>query len=574
MKAKTRKLSIRTKIILVCSVAIFLVVGVMGVNLYLRSEEQLIAMAVQQANVAAEVASAEINAETLAMLKAGDESSAEYQENFDELMKVKELCGIQYLYTLWTDGTTVYYGVDADDSESRCAIGEAFEVSYEELSSVFAGESYVQDYIDSTEDGDLISAYVPVKDSTGTIVGILGSDYDASGVVDQLEKTKMRIIQIGGVGYLISIILLILVVSSVMKGIRKVNDKLYELVNNEGDLTQTLDIRTGDEMELMAGLVNELLAYIKAIMLEIAGGSVKINESSDLIATKLENAGENIMDVSATMEEMSAGMQQTTASLNQITEVVNNMSRRISNIAEKAMEGDSLARDIRTRAMDTYDIATSEQSEAKRSAKEMADSVAAKIELSKTVNEINVLTENIIGITEQTNLLALNASIEAARAGEAGRGFAVVASEIGKLATDSADAAGKIKGVSSQVISAVEELANESQRMLDFLEKTAMEGYNKLLATCGDYRTDADSFLSIMEEFAGDSEELDGVSDQINESMNAINIAVEESTRGITVVSETATDLTGDICDIEQKAGFNQEIAENLAQQVAKFKLE
>lgn len=571
---KTRKLSIRIKILLACSLAIVFVVGIMGVNLYLRSEEQLIAMAVEQATVAANVAVSRINPDTLAGLNAGDEGTDGYQENFDALIEVKDICGIQYLYTLWTDGSTVYYGVDAEDSENGCAIGEEFEVSYEELSGVFAGESYVQDYIDSTEDGDLISAYVPIFSDSGKVVAILGSDYDASGVAQQLNQTKMRIVQIGGLGCILALVILSIVVAGVMKGIKKVNEKLYELVHNEGDLTQTLNVHSGDEMEIMANEVNELLAYIKTIMLEISKGSVDINESSDVIAQKLENAGEGLMDVSATMEEMSAGMQQTTASLNQITEVVHNMHSSIANIAEKAMEGDSLARDIRCRAKETFDVATEERAEAKKNAEEMAIVMAEKIELSKAVNEIHILTENIIGITGQTNLLALNASIEAARAGEAGRGFAVVADEIGKLATDSASAAGKIKAVSAEVIRAVEELANESRKMMEFMESTAMEGYHKLMDTCEIYRTDADSFLNIMEVVAGDSEALDGVSDQIKESMDAINIAVEESTKGITTVSETASDLTGDICDIEQKAGFNQEIAENLASQVAKFKLE
>lgn len=73
----------------------------------------------------------------------------------------------------------------------------------------------------------------------------------------------------------------------------------------------------------------------------------------------------------------------------------------------------------------------------------MAASLNEKIAKSKSVEQIEILTSNIIEITEQTNLLALNASIEAARAGEAGRGFAVVADEIGKLAGNSADAAAK-----------------------------------------------------------------------------------------------------------------------------------
>ncbi len=572
MKMKTRRLSIRAKLLVVCSMVIITAISYMGYDLSARFKEQMVDMAVMQASVAACVAADSINLETLVQLEAGDEDTPEYAGIAQALRDVRDTCGIIYVYTLWTDGSKVYYGVDAD--EEGAAFGEEFEVSYEELSGVFAGEDYVQDYIDYTEDGELISAYVPLKNNAGQVVGILGSDFDASVVTEQYNSFRIRVGQIGGVIFIISFVLIYLVIQSVVKGIRKVNQKLYELVHNEGDLTQTLAVRSGDEMEIMAGQVNELLAYIRDIMLQISKGSAEIKQYGDVMAEKLESAGAGIMDVSATMEEMSAGMQQTTASLNQITEVVGNMRKRISNIANKAMEGDSLARDIQHRAKETYEVASGEQAAAKKDAKEMAKAVAEKIELSKTVNEINVLTENIIGITEQTNLLALNASIEAARAGEAGRGFAVVAGEIGKLATDSADAAGKIQAVSSQVISAVEDLAEEAQKMIAFMESTAIEGYNKLISTCDDYRTDADSFMGIMEEFAGDSEQLDGISEQISESMNAINVAVEEAARGITMVSETAADLTGDICDIEQKAGFNLEIAENLSGQVAKFKLE
>ncbi len=98
------------------------------------------------------------------------------------------------------------------------------------------------------------------------------------------------------------------------------------------------------------------------------------------------------------------------------------------------------SQEMESRASGANDAAEEGQKKAKIETEKMAASLNEKIAKSKSVEQIEILTSNIIEITEQTNLLALNASIEAARAGEAGRGFAVVA-EIGKLAGNSADAA-------------------------------------------------------------------------------------------------------------------------------------
>lgn len=80
------------------------------------------------------------------------------------------------------------------------------------------------------------------------------------------------------------------------------------------------------------------------------------------------------------------------------------------------------------------------------------------IEKSKTIEEINILSEAILEITSQTNLLALNAAIEAARAGESGKGFAVVAEEIRKLAEQSSQTVVRIQDTTKEVLKAVEEL--------------------------------------------------------------------------------------------------------------------
>lgn len=113
---------------------------------------------------------------------------------------------------------------------------------------------------------------MPLVDSRGNVTGIVGCDYDADGVIKRLHSALERVIQISLICLVIALVVLNFVISKVIKSLRKVDGKIYELVHNEGDLTQTLDVHTGDEMEMIGENVNELLRYIRKIMLNISPG--------------------------------------------------------------------------------------------------------------------------------------------------------------------------------------------------------------------------------------------------------------------------------------------------------------
>ena len=573
MKQKTRRMGIKLKILIPVVLVILVTCTFLGMNSYIQISNGMVAMGVEQAEMSATIAAMAVDGDKVVGLQPGDEGTANYEAVLKNLRNIQETCGIKYLYTLYTDGVSVYYGVDTDDSEDQCAIGDEFESSYEEMKVVFEGENYVQDYIDETEYGDLISAYRPIYDSQGNIVAVLGSDYDASSVVERLNSNVQRVMTMAAISMVAAIVILSLIVNAVTRGLHIVNQKVFDLVNNEGDLTQKLDIHSGDEMELIAENINALLEYIRSIMKNIAVNSVQLNSSSKVIADNLASAEMNIADVSATMEEMSAAMEETNASLNQINEAVFQVTGAVDSIASSANEGSMNSNGVMQEAVHIYQEAVEQQKNAKEQAQKMAETVNEKIERSKAVEEISELTTEIINITDQTNLLALNASIEAARAGEAGRGFAVVADEIGKLASNSATAAGEIRRVSAEVISAVNELAQEAELMIQFMEETAMSGYEKLLVTSEEYRKNVSDMNGMMQSFAEESGQLRESIDNIKDAIEAVNIAVEESTRGVSSVAETSCELTSGVADIGCEADANRGVAEQLNQEVNRFKI-
>lgn len=574
MKTKVRRLSIRWKIMIPATILIIAMCAVIGVNSYIRIKTGMIQLGVEEAQMAASIAGFVLDGDSLVQIGTDFENTEGYRNNLAALREIQSICGIAFLYTLHTDDNVrLYYGIDTDDSSGQKKPGDTFDGEYSEFSTVFAGKEYVQDYIDETADGSLISAYLPIKDSSGKVVALLGCDYDASYVVARINGARNSILQISVLCLILSLIILNLIVNRIMKSLNKVDHKIYDLVHNEGDLTQKLDITSGDELELIAENVNTLLEYIRGIMLNISANSTHLGESTGTIAESLISAKDNISDISATMEQMSAAMEETSASLYQVDESVEHIMQSIGSITEKASSERDSAAEIMKKVQVIYETAEADRTGAARQAAEMSENMNERIQRSKAVEQIDKLTEEIINITDQTSLLALNASIEAARAGEAGKGFAVVASEIGALADNSARAAEGIQKVSQEVIHAVNELASESEHMIHFMNETAMAGYERLLDNSNNYKSDVKHLSETMRDFAEESMHLNNNIDSIKEAVDAVNVAVEESAKGIVEVTEMASNMTISMESIKAEADGNRKIAGQLETEVSKFKL-
>lgn len=318
-------------------------------------------------------------------------------------------------------------------------------------------------------------------------------------------------------------------------------------------------------------IINYVVVPVKSILNTIQTSSGLINNMTSEVLKRTQASKGNAADLSTLAEQLSATIQEVASNALVINDNTEKVSLDVQTIAKECSAITAYTAEMNTRAAVMQQSAQSSVEITSAKAEEILRSLNDAIEKSKSVDQIKTLTNGILAISQQTQLIALNAAVEATNAGEAGRGFAVVAGEIRNLADSSQESANQIQTVNKIVTSAVYNLTENAQNLIDYMNQSVLTEFQEFAQSGRQYKEDAAYIRQTMDEFHERTERLKDSMSGIANSIHTITKAIDEGSNGISSVAGNTKNLADDIDDIAQCMGTNKEVVEGLEKETVVF---
>ena len=352
---------------------------------------------------------------------------------------------------------------------------------------------------------------------------------------------------------------------------REMNEIISEIDNRQGDLTRRVTITNNKEVASVGGGINAFMAKLQEIFRMISSNSRDLEGVVNEVRESVQTSNGSVSDLSALTEELSATMQDISDNASRINENTESVAGEVKSIAEKTIEINQYTKEMKEQAEAMEHAARENMDTTGAIVNDIVSVLSQAIEDSNSVNQVDNLTNDILNIASQTNLLALNASIEAARAGDAGKGFAVVASEISQLAAASQEAANNIQSINAIVITAVHNLADNANGLVEYMNEKILPEFQKFVESGGAYHDKATFIESVMADFEAKTDSLQNSMDEIANSVNTISHAIEEGVSGVVSAADSTQVLVSDMDKISKKMDENFAIAEGLKKETSVF---
>ena len=391
----------------------------------------------------------------------------------------------------------------------------------------------------------------------------------------QYNSARVRNIFIIAVCLVLILVALYGVFMLVIRKLNVTNKELSQIIKGidkrEGDLTRRVSILSNDEVADLGKGINTFMEKLQHIMKLIISNSQKLEAVVGDVEQSIRTSNDSAADLSAVTEELSATMQEIENAASVINQNADAVLDKVVEIAEKSGSINDYSKEMKKNADKLEADARSNMEQTSVKVEEILNVLNQAIEQSRSVEQVNGLTNDILNISSQTNLLALNASIEAARAGDAGRGFAVVADEIRQLADSSRETANRIQQINGVVTNAVHNLSDNAGNLVEYMRESILPEFESFVEGGAQYRDNATYIETVMNEFTEKTDALKSEVDAIAGSISNITNAIEEGARGVSGAAQSTQTLVTDMDNINEKMNENKEIAAALLKETDIF---
>tara|TARA_Y100001933_G_scaffold265256_1_gene338410 strand:+ start:50612 stop:52591 length:1980 start_codon:yes stop_codon:yes gene_type:complete len=358
------------------------------------------------------------------------------------------------------------------------------------------------------------------------------SQYVAHDIHESNEAYKQEMYHAGFIagGFaLLTICIGIWSYHSINRPIQAMTDRMKDIAQGEGDLTQRVDDRRKDELGIMAGFFNQFVEKIQQTVIHVAQATRDVASAATEIAATSEQMAGSLSHQKTQNHQVASAVEELSCSVMEIANRTTTLSNHATSSGDTAKEGNQVVDDTVQKIQLIANIVNEASSQMH--------------ELGERSQSIGVVIRVINDIAEQTNLLALNAAIEAARAGQHGRGFAVVADEVRKLAERTTSATDEvtqlITAIQTQTQSAIEHMGQGTSLVDEGVNAASSAG--EALSRIVDGTQEVGTLVASI---AAATEQQSSATQEISRSLESISSASEESNQAAGQAADAAGQLS------------------------------
>lgn len=402
-------------------------------------------------------------------------------------------------------------------------------------------------------------------------LGNEGSDAATNESVLLAENTFNVILAVTIFAFLIANFIAFFIASIISRPIKKMNEAAMAIAS--GDLTgEKIVLKNKDELGTLANSFNTMSGNLREMIESVSMTSEQVAASSEELLASAEQNTQASEQISQTVEELAVGTSDQVDIVKRSSQAMNEMALGSEQIAE-------LAQSVSVSAVDAANQSSEGNMIIQQAVEQMGsvrNSIASLTELVTGLGErsaeIGTITEVINNIARQTNLLALNAAIEAARAGEHGRGFAVVAGEVRKLAEESSTSAQRI----TDLVQLIQKDTDHAVQAVKVNSSETEAGIEMVTAAGQAFEQISDAVNKVageIQEVSAGSEEMSASTTEVVGYVSQISNIAGEAAGGVHNVSAATQQQLASMEEIASSAGSLSKMAEELQEQINKFKV-